>query len=178
MESKHVEHLTRVRHLREAFAEANERLVARLRRVDDGAAEAKGESGAWSAAQIGWHVAKVSTRFAGLLSGDLPGAQPLAEGFQPREWATITAGMPATLKAPSGTEPPAGVRRSEAIAALEASGVRMARAFDALTPERGEHLGITAPVVGGTITLYQLGEWATAHVIRHNRQAKRVLGEG
>jgi hypothetical protein len=38
-------------------------------------------------------------------------------------------------------------------------------------------MGITHPIVG-TITLYQLGDWATAHVIRHNRQAKRVLGEG
>ena len=177
MESKHVEHLTRVRHLREAFAEANERLVARLRRVDDGAAEAAA-SGAWSAAQIGWHVARVSTRFAGLLSGELPGAQPLPDGFHPREWTAITGEMPARLKAPGGVEPPAGVRRSDAIAALEASGVRMARAFDALTPDRGAHLGVTSPVVGGTITLYQLGEWATAHVIRHNRQAKRALGEG
>jgi hypothetical protein len=30
----------------------------------------------------------------------------------------------------------------------------------------------------GTISVYQLGEWATAHIKRHNRQAKRVLGEG
>ena len=70
------------------------------------------------------------------------------------------------------------MRRAEAIAELEASGVRMARAFDMLTPERGTGFGITSQIVGGTITLYQVGEWATAHVIRHNRQAKRVLGEG
>jgi DinB superfamily len=178
MESKHVEHLTRVRHLRESFAEANERLVARLRRVDDHAAEGHSAAGGWSAAQIGWHVAKVSTRFASLISGEFPGAQPLPDGFRPREWTAIAAEIPAKLQAPSGVEPPAVVHRGDAIAALEASGVRMARAFDALTPERGEHLGITSTVVGGTITLYQLGEWATAHVIRHNRQAKRVLGEG
>jgi hypothetical protein len=30
----------------------------------------------------------------------------------------------------------------------------------------------------GSITVYQIGDWVTAHVIRHNRQAKRVLGEG
>ena len=177
MEHKHVEHLTRVRHLRESFAEANERLVARLRRVDDHAAE-KHAAGDWSAAQIGWHVAKVSARFAGIMSGELPGAQPLPDGFQPREWSELVAGIPAKLKAPSIAEPPSSVRRSEAISRLEASGVRMAHAFDTLTPERGAGLGITSPVVGATITLYQLGEWATAHVIRHNRQAKRVLGEG
>ena len=38
-------------------------------------------------------------------------------------------------------------------------------------------MGITHAVVG-TISVYQLGEWATAHIARHNRQAKRVLGEG
>jgi hypothetical protein len=27
----------------------------------------------------------------------------------------------------------------------------------------------------GQITLYQVGEWATAHVARHNAQAKRRL---
>jgi hypothetical protein len=53
----------------------------------------------------------------------------------------------------------------------------MARALDTLTPARGARTGITHQIVG-TISLYQLGEWATAHVIRHNRQAKRVLGEG
>ena len=73
--------------------------------------------------------------------------------------------------------PPPVVRRSDAIAALEAAGMRMARAFDALTPERGARMGITRPVVG-SITVYQIGDWATAHIIRHNRQAKRVLGEG
>ena len=177
MESKHIEHLTRVRHLREAFAGANERLVARLRRVDDHAAEAR-MGGGWSAAQIGWHVAKVSTQFAGLISGERPGAQPLPAGFVAREWTAIAAEVPDKLQAPRGVEPPPHVRRAEAIAELEASGVRMARAFDALTPERGTGFGITSAIVGGTITLYQVGEWATAHVIRHNRQAKRVLGEG
>ena len=53
----------------------------------------------------------------------------------------------------------------------------MARAFDSLTPERGARMGITRAVVG-SITVYQIGDWATAHIIRHNRQAKRVLGEG
>jgi hypothetical protein len=38
-------------------------------------------------------------------------------------------------------------------------------------------MGLTHPLVG-SITVYQIGDWATAHIIRHNRQAKRVLGEG
>ena len=53
----------------------------------------------------------------------------------------------------------------------------MARAFDALTPERGARMGVTHALVG-TISVYQLGDWATAHIKRHNRQAKQALGEG
>ena len=53
----------------------------------------------------------------------------------------------------------------------------MARALDAVTPDRGAGLCITSPIVGGAINLYQVAEWATAHVIRHNKQAKQVVGK-
>ena len=53
--------------------------------------------------------------------------------------------------------------------------MRMARALDRLTPERGSGMGLTHPITG-PISVYQIGDWATAHVIRHNQQAKRVLG--
>ncbi|HSC25841.1 MAG TPA: DinB family protein [Vicinamibacterales bacterium] len=178
MDSHLARHYARVRHLRESFAEANERLVARLRRVADDAAERRPVEGGWSAAQIGWHVARVSTTFAGLISGDVHGAHHLPGDFHPREWPAIADAIPRRLTAAPAVEPPPLVRRMEAIAALEASGLTMARALDAVTPERGERFGISHPVVGGTIDLYQVGEWATAHVIRHNRQASRVLGEG
>ena len=175
MDQKQSAHLDRVRHLRESFAEANERLVARLRRVPDEAAERAPDHG-WSAAQIGWHVAAVTTRFAGVISGDIAGAQPLPADFAPRTWGAIVAAIPPRLKAPAAFEPPRTVKRADAIAALEGAGMRMARAFDTLTEARGNGLGITSPVVG-TITVYQIGEWATAHVIRHNKQAKQALGE-
>lgn len=176
MDPKLAEHYTRVRHLREEFAQANERLVARLRRVPDDVAE-QVPAGGWSAAQIGWHVARASTRFAGLLSGDAPGLQPLPADFHPRPWQEVAAAIPPKLQASSPLQPPPAVRREEAIAELEAAGMRMARAFDALTPERGAGYGVTHPLTG-PITVYQIAEWATAHVIRHDRQAKRVLGEG
>jgi hypothetical protein len=170
------QHLARVRHLRESFAAANERLVARLRKTTDEAARQAAGDG-WSAAQIAWHVAAVTTRFAAVMSGDVDGAQPLPADFHEREWTEVAAAVPAKIVARGPVVPPSAVERAEAIAALEASGTRMARAFDTLTPERGSRMGLTHPLVG-TISLYQLGEWATAHVIRHNRQAKRVLGEG
>jgi hypothetical protein len=167
-------HLARVRHLRESFAEANERLVARLRGATDETAQHASDGG-WSAAQIGWHVAVVTTRFAGLVSGDIAGAAPLPDDFRERSWPEVAATIPERIQAPAAVTPPPAIRRDDAISALEAAGQRMARAFDTLTPARGSRLGITHPLTGA-ISLYQIGDWATAHVIRHNKQAKRVLG--
>ena len=178
MDPARARHFERLRHIRESFAEANERLVARLRRVEHGAAERGPDGGGWSAAQIGWHVAAVTTRFANLVSGDAAGVQPLPADFVERDWTTIGGTIPARLQAPRSAEPPPRVTRDEAVAALEASGVRLARALDLVTAERGAGFGVSSPIVGGTINVYQIAEWATAHVIRHNRQAKRVLGEG
>lgn len=176
MDAAQSQHLGRIRRLRESFAAANERLVARLRAATDAAAERTPDEG-WSAAQIGWHVAAVTTRFAGLISGDVPAVKPLPEDYQERAWAEVVASMPERIQASPAVAPPAHVRRAEAISALEGAGMRMARAFDSLTPERGARMGLTHPLVG-SITVYQIGDWATAHIIRHNRQAKRVLGEG
>ncbi len=174
MDATQSAHLARVRHLREAFASANERLVARLRGASDEAAERHNPDG-WSAAQIGWHVATVSTRFAAMIAGDITGPQPLPESFQERRWEEIAASIPDRLQAPSAVHPPPTVKRTEAVAALEASGTKMARAFDVLTCERGGRMGISHAAVG-TINVYQLAEWATAHIARHNKQAKRTLG--
>jgi hypothetical protein len=169
-------HLERLGHLRESFAAANERLVTRLRNAPDEAARHSRQREGWSASQIGWHVAKVTNRFAGLISGELPGVEPLPADFRERAWPEIVRTIPERLQAPEGVRPPPVVTRIEAIALLEASGVRMARALDLVTPERGAGYGIRSPIVGGLINVYQIGEWATAHVIRHNKQAKQLLG--
>lgn len=169
------EHATRTARLQGAFAEANERLLARLRNATDQAAE-RPAAGGWSAAQIGWHVAAVTARFAGMISGELSAAVPVGDNFRERAWTEVVAAMPDRLEAPAPTVPPPSVRRADAVAALEAAGAMMGLALDTLTPERGGRMGITHPIVGA-ITVYQIGDWATAHVIRHNRQAKRALGQ-
>ena len=174
MDSRQSEHLARVRHLRESFAEANEHLANRLRAAADDAAE-RGEGDAWSAAQVGWHVAAVNTRFAALLAGEVPAAKPLETGFVERPWAQVVAAIPPKLQAAAAAQPRGPVTRQDAIAALEASAVKMARAFDTLTPERGSGVGVTNPVVG-TINLYQVGDWAVSHVWRHDAQVERALG--
>jgi hypothetical protein len=173
MDVKGANHLARVRHLREAFSSTNERLVGRLRDADVAVAE-RSAAVSWSAAQIGWHVATVNTRFAALIAGDVAAARPLPADFQEKPWADVAAGMPELLEAPAAAVPPPAVRRDDAVAALESSAVKMARALDTLTPERGAGLGVTNALVG-TISLYQVGEWAAAHVERHTRQAARAL---
>jgi hypothetical protein len=165
MDRQQSEHLSRVRHLRESFAAANEHLVSRLRGAEDEAAHRVVE-GRWSAAQVGWHVAAVSTRFAAVLAGEVPAAKPLPAEFVERPWAEIQAAIPGKMEASPAAVPPPGVTRHDAIAALESSAVRMARALDTLTPERGARIGVTSPVVG-TINLYQVGNWAVSHVERH-----------
>ena len=72
-------------------------------------------------------------------------------------------------------QPPPDVTCSQAIADLEAAETRMLAALDRLGPERASSYGITSPIVGA-INLYQVAEWATAHTIRHYRQAKLTLG--
>ena len=175
MDAIQAEHLSRVRHLRESFAAANEHLVKRLRASEDEVAERAHGSG-WSAAQTGWHVASVSTRFAALIAGDVPAAKPLPADFIERPWAEIAAAIPDKLEAVTAAMPPAKVTRHDAIAALEASAVKIARALDTLTPERGATIGVTNALVG-TINLYQVAEWAVTHVERHDRQAQRALAE-
>jgi len=175
MDQEQSRHLSRIEQLQASFEAARGRLVVRLSEATDEAAET-GQGSAWSAAQIGWHVAAVTTRFAGIMSGEIPAAQALPAEFAERSWSDVLASIPDRIEAPAATAPPPAVRRKKAVAALDASGVRMVRAIESLTPERGGRMGITHQLVG-TISVYQVGDWATAHIIRHNRQAKRALGE-
>ena len=99
MDAKGADHLARVRHLREEFSSANERLVKRLRAAEDHAAERVPDDGGWSAAQVGWHVATVNTRFAALLSGDVPAAKPLPDDFTEKPWKEIAAELPEKIQA-------------------------------------------------------------------------------
>jgi hypothetical protein len=112
-----------------------------------------------------------------MIRGDVPAPIPVSAGFRERAWTEVAASIPDRLEAPASAMPPAVVHREQAVRALEEAGERMAQALDSLTPERGDGMGITHPIVGA-ISVYQIAEWATAHVVRHNRQAKRALGQG
>ena len=79
------------------------------------------------------------------------------------------------LDANKRVQPPPVVARDDVLEALAAAADRMDAALASLSEERGERFAIAHPVIG-IVPLAHVGEWATAHVIRHNAQAKRVLG--
>ena len=167
-------HTDRIERMRRAYDEAHTRFVARLQRVSAELAERTPPDGGWSAAQIGWHVAAVDAAFADLISGVRP-TQPLPDDFYERAWSELAAGIPQKFQASRSVVPPADVKRDDVLGALSASARKLDDALRGLTPERGGRFGVTHRIIG-TVTLYQVGDWATAHTIRHNAQAKRVLG--
>ena len=67
------------------------------------------------------------------------------------------------------------MRRRDAVAVLEESATRVAPGVNAPTPECGGRMGDPTRSSARSACI---SEWVTAHVARHNRQAKRVLGEG
>jgi DinB superfamily len=166
-------HTERVAHLASAFDEAIGRLIARVERAGEQASNSPA-AGGWSVSQIAWHVATVNDSFASIMA-DGRGTVPAASGFVERSWRDIVAAMPPKLEAPRSARPPDNVDPREALVRLRESAGRVRVAIAGLTPERGGmclHSGIV-----GTISVYQVAEWATAHAIRHNWQAKRALGE-
>lgn len=172
MAETHAELIARVRR---SYRQAHERLVTRLREADDEAVHRAPEDGGWSAAQIGWHVAAVDASFAGLLSGERPGAQPLPDGAPERSWGEILQAMPARIEAGKRVQPPPDARRDHVLKLLADASAKLDAALADLDEARGARYAITHPAIG-TVCLRQFGDWATAHTIRHNAQAKRAIG--
>ena len=165
----------RMDRVRAAYREAHTRFVKRLTEAPQDAAERVPGEGGWSAAQIGWHVAAVDASFAGLISGELPGAKPLPDGQAAKPWAEIVAAIPPRLEAGKRVQPPADAKQDDVLRRLADAAAKMDAALAGLDAERGARFAVTHPIVG-TVCLADVGEWAIAHTIRHNAQAKRVLG--
>lgn len=169
------DHDGRISAIVSSFEAAMARFRSRLSSAEPAAAERAPAGGAWTAAQVAMHVAMVNVSFASIIDGSRPAAQPAPDGFVERPWAEIVGGIPEKLEAPSRAHPPAGVTRDAAIESLVASEAKLVTALRGLDAGRAR-LTIESPIVGGRVSLYQVGEWAVAHVIRHNQQAKRLLG--
>jgi DinB superfamily len=165
-----VSHEARIADLLARLGETTTRFITRLEQA--GSPGEVAHEG-WSAAQIAWHVAHVNDALASTIEGSAPGAGPAPEGFTERPWPEIVATIPARNQSPARFVPPAGVSMASAVEQMRQSAAKLSSALSSLTPERAR-LCITNRTVG-TISLYQAGEFAIAHMIRHNQQAKRVL---
>ena len=127
----------------------------------------------WTPAQIAVHVALVNHNLASVIEGSVDAAKAPAQDYQERAWADVVRDVPERNEAPARFRPPASVAAGDALEQFDQSVSHLARAIEALTPDRGRYC-ITNKAVG-TITLYQAGDFAIAHMIRHNQQAKRIL---
>jgi hypothetical protein len=157
-----------------AFEAAMDRFLTRIEGTPDSVAERVPAGGGWSAAGIAWHVAMTNDQFARLIDGSVPGARPPEEGFEEKPFAEITSAIAgASLEAPAKFHPPEGVTKADALALARGSRDAMLAAIRALPESRGMW---SVKSILGQVTVYQVGEWATAHVARHNAQAKRTIG--
>jgi len=152
------------------FNAAHHLLVGRLRELPPETAGQRPADGAWSAAQIGCHVAITNEWIAGVLSGSTPMAQPAPPDFTESFDATA---LPAKLETAASLEPPAAVSCEAALERLRASGHHVAKAIASLTPERGARLCVTLGV--GTLSLFELADFTTVHVVRHVGQLERTV---
>jgi hypothetical protein len=165
-------HAARIADILSRLDETAARFVSRLERAGDRGQQA---ASGWTAAQIAAHVAMVNDNFAAVIDGSGPGAVPPPDLFVERSWPDIVGQVPARNESPARFVPPVTTTIADAISHMRSSTARLRDAVSGLTPERSG-LCITHRAVG-TITLYQVGDFAIAHMIRHNHQAKRVLGE-
>lgn len=165
-------HAQRINDLLTRLDEATTRFVSRL---EHAGARAEVASTGWTVAQIGAHVALVNDNFTSVFDGSNPALQPATEDFVERPWSIVAGGLPERFEAPARFVPPGDVSAADAAARVRLSAARLAAAIAALSPERGRYCFTNRLV--GTISVYQAGDWAIAHVIRHNQQAKRILGQ-
>jgi hypothetical protein len=163
-------HQTRIADLLTRLQETSTRFSSRISAAGSRAEQAPE---GWTPAQIAAHVAMVNDNLASVIDGSLQGAAPPAEDYQERPWSEVVGNVPVRNEAPKRFHPPATVAAAEALQQFGQSVSHLARAIEGLTPDRGRYCITTKAV--GTITLYQAGDFAIAHMIRHNQQAKRIL---
>ena len=157
----------------EILARLHETSTRFTTRIAGAGARAEQASTGWTPAQIAVHVAMVNHNLAAVIEGSARGAEPAAPDYQERPWPDVVRNVPERNESPARFHPPATVGSEDALQQFGESVSHLSRALGTLTAERARYC-ITNRTVG-TITLYQAGDFAIAHMIRHNLQAKRLL---
>jgi hypothetical protein len=165
-------HAERVARTAAGFESAMDRFLARVEAVTGDEAVRPAPGGGWSIAGITWHVAVANEGFAGLVDGSRPLAQAPEPDFAETPFHEIVAELPERLEAPDSLHPPDGLTMEMALERLRESRRRFVDVYRNLPEERGSW---TIRSILGRLTVAQVGDWATAHVARHNAQAKRAL---
>ena len=156
------------------FESAMERFLARVTSLSEAEGTRVPPNGGWSAAGVTWHVAVTNEGFTTLVDGSRPLAREPEPDFVETPFLEIIAQVPDRLEAPEVFHPPADLTMAQALERLHASRTVFVDAYRALPEARGFW---TVKSILGLITVYQVGEWAIAHIARHNAQAKRVLSQ-
>lgn len=164
------EHQERMQRIRQNFATANAELIGAIERLDDATA-GHAEPGAWNPAQIGWHVATTTEFLSGGMAGTIAQVMvPRPEDFH-EQLAEIK--LPEKIKTFPMLEPPADAARDTAVAKLRASEAVFAKACDAVSEDRCAAQCVQLPF--GVFSLYEIGEFTTAHIHRHMGQVQRTV---
>lgn len=162
-------HPERVRSIINAFTDSQDQLLAELDARSDQHITRAPAAGGWSATQIGWHVGQTNEWIAAVLSGALPAAQPAPDGFREQAWGSMK--IPEKIQTFPQLEPPAAVSRAEANAKIRNAMDQLVAALHSLSEEKARHV-VNLPF--GTLSLYQIGEFAAGHTERHIGQLKRL----
>jgi hypothetical protein len=154
------------------FNAAHNYLLSRLRELPPEQAEYEPDDNAWTPAQIGGHVAMANEWTAGVLTGATPLATPAPPGFAERLDTTSVLWQAKTFP----LDPPDVISCDHAVERLRTSGHHLAKAIATLSSERGSGQCITLPGVG-TMSLFELADYAVAHVVRHADQLGKAVAK-
>ena len=164
-------HQDRMRDKSNAFTAAVNSFRQAVEQLDDATSVRTPQQGGWSVAQIAWHVGTTNELLAGIISGEVPMAAPAPPGFS--ENPGVFGGIPERMETFPQLVPPAVVTRTEGLAKLRGSEPRVLATFQALTPERASGYCVTFPF--GTLSMSQMTDFVTAHVMRHLGQVQRAV---
>jgi hypothetical protein len=152
------------------FSATSQTFASKLRGLPPGLAESRADAASWTPAQIGCHVALSNDWIAGVLTGSTA-AERMPAGaagtFDPARLPPTDETFPAMV-------PPTAVSREVALERFRASVQRVSRAIAALNAERGTGHGVALEF--GTLSLYELADYAATHITRHLAQVDRVVG--
>jgi hypothetical protein len=163
-------HQERVSAQEAAFNAAMRTFEERIGSLDDQTAMRPPADGGWTPAQIAWHVGQTNELLAAVISGAVPTATPAPEGFV--ENPAIFAGIPDKVQTFPQLVPPDGVTRAEGLSKLKGSTRTYQASLQGLTPERASGHCVDLPF--GKLSLYQIADFAAAHVTRHLNQLQRT----